>query len=221
MDWIYYLGIIFSIVLMLVGLGGMIYFLQLYQEEQLDNRKKDILFWISLIIGGFICLAAFIFISPGVKRWLIIGLGLLCFVVPVIVRNIVERKHQKNFETDICLGTHLLFLFAVLCIPGGRICMMKIDDAYVGYIYRHSELKTIDYVKTTILTETDYQWAEGSTGDVIIPAGEKSTEWLVIVTTDQSEIPVCRKLEGVDYEKLYPQGGTVVIYKGRVFHRRP
>lgn len=220
MDWIYYLGIIFSFALMLVGLGGMVYFLQSYQEEQLDNRKKDILFWISLIIGGLICLAAFVFVLPGVKRWLIIGLGLLCFVVPIIVRNITERKYQKDFETNIHPGTHLLFLFTVLCIPGGRICMMEIDDAHVNYIYRHSEFKTIDYVKTAIVTETDYQWAEGSTGDVIIPAGKKNTEWLVIVTTDQTEIPVCRKVTGVDYEKLYPQGDTVAIYKGRVFHRR-
>ena len=221
MDWIYYLGIIFSIALMLSGLGGMVYFLQLYQEEQLDNRKKDILFWISLIIGGFVCLTAFIFISPGIRRWLIIGFGLLCFVIPIIVRNIVEHKYQKDFESDIRLGTHLLFLLAVLCIPGGRICMMEIDNAYAGYIYRHGELKTIDYVKTIVLTETDYQWAEGTTGDVTIPAGKKNTEWLVIVMTDQTEIPVCRKAQNVDYEKIYPQGDVVVIYKGKVFHRRP
>lgn len=216
MDGIFIAGTIFSLFVLFFGIGSTIYFINRYQNNRVTSRGSDIALWIFLAIGLIICSGAFIFTS-GIKRWLIIGSGVLCITVPMIICNIIDRRHNLESCNDFNFGIHLLFVLSVLCIPAGRIGMLTTEQKFVDYACQNGEPKTIDHIRILTLTEDGYQWVEGSTGEIAIPTGKKDAEWIVLVMTDGSEVLLCRRDKKVDYEKLYPKGNKVFVYKGDVF----
>ena len=217
MDWFYIAGIIVFLFLMILGVGGIAYFVNAYYRDRIISFGSKATLAIALIIGICICIGALVWVSDTIKCWLIIAAALMCVAIPMIVSYVVDRRKNPKKDAGFNFYVHMLFILAVLCFPGGRIGMAAIEQAFEHHVYQHGILKVIDHIKTDVLLQTDYQWVEGSWSEVAIPNGKKNVEWIVLVMTDDTEFPVCRKVENVNYEKLYPQGDTVFIYNGNLY----
>ncbi len=216
MDWFYSLGIFFSIIAMMVGISGLFYFLSQHGLRTVSKNSKSVI-KISVVVCTIVILAAFIFFTD-IKRWYVVAIGIGCIIVPFIACLFVDIKKELESPTCFNVGSYIISLISILLIPAGRIGMIVSDRAHTEYIIQMSELKVIDYITTETQSEKNYAWVEGSTQELVVPAGTKETVWVVVVTTDGSRFPLCRKVDGVNYEKIYPKGDTVAIYNGKIFH---
>ncbi len=218
MDWIYTVGIVVSILVMILGIGTCMYCVDMYQNKRTASKSSNAATIIAIVIAVVAIVLGVVFFKEDTIRWVIAGCALMLVALTMIIGYVADvdyGKMETEPEWSHPLFVHLLFIMAVAAIPVGHFCGTYVENKQTEYKYINGETKTIAAVKILPVMEMQYEYVDGGHAQAMLPKGKKSVNQVFLIMTDGTIIALSRQNENLDYKMLYPVGDTIRIYKGK------
>lgn len=211
---VYTVGVIFSVLLMIAGACGGMYFCLLYHKRDMSSRSATALFWAVSVGLAAIVLATILWESE-IIRWIVVGAALLLIAITIIICAVTDIRNGLLSDAKINIWTHVLFVLAIVAIPVGRLGGNYFEQAQMKHNYTKGSRKVIERVYKIASWETIYEWVDGNYGSEMIPVRKDSVRYVYLQMSDGSMIFIGKENPNRNYNMLYPIGDTITVYKGR------